>query len=273
MERENEVANADKNIENEILIGDKNVMQNVKSYIKDVKLRKNSVIARGLLMTASPNFFKGMSERDLQLWKDDNIKFLKDNFGGNCIYSILHKDEKTWHIHSLIVPKFYNDKKKTHILSNTRYFDGIDKFRQWQDNYSNSIREHFKSLNRGIRYSKQKHIEIKTYYSLINQKLNTNNLSQVMAKAKDYELQEIKIKAIEKTLQVYKNYNSKNSLEKDSAIAEAKELVKAIDNLKESEYKSKLVLSLLSQEYHVPQYLIDQAIKECEQINDKENER
>jgi len=272
MERNMEVPNADKNIKNEILIGDKNINKNVNEYIKDVKLRKNSVIARELLMTASPDFFKGLMASDLEQWKNDNIKFLKDNFGDNCIYATLHKDEKTWHIHSLIVPKFKN-KKNDWVLSNSRYFDGIDKFRAWQDKYALSMRQHFKCLNRGVKYSKAKHITMKEYYSMLNKKLNENSQEQILAKAKNSELQEIKIKAIERTLQVYKNYNSKNSLEKVKAITEAKELVKSIDNLKESKYIYKKALSILSQKYKVPQYLIDQAIKECENINDKENEK
>ncbi|HEY5563913.1 MAG TPA: plasmid recombination protein [Clostridiaceae bacterium] len=272
MERENEVANANTNIKNEILIGDKNVINNVKNYITDIKLRKNAIIARSLLMSASPDFFKGLSKTDLELWKNDNAKFLKDNFGSNCVYATLHKDEKTWHIHALIVPKFKN-KKNESILSNTRYFDGVEKMREWQTNYSNHMKQRFKCLNRGVKYSKRKHMEVKAWYAAIEKKLNENDHKQMLAKARNSELQEIKIKAIERTLQVYKNYSNKNSLEKDKAITEAKELIKCIDNLKESKYIYKQALNMLSQKYKVPQYLIDQAIKECEHISNKENER
>ena len=155
MEREVEVLNANTKIKNEILIGDKNIYGNVKEYIKDIKLRSNGVIARELLMTASLDFYKGLMQQDLEQWKVDNIKWLKDNYGDNCVYATLHKDEKTWHIHALIVPKFINNKGKT-ILSNTRYFDGIEKFRTWQDNYAESMQKHFKCLNRGVKYSKAK---------------------------------------------------------------------------------------------------------------------
>ena len=273
MEREINVFNADKNIKNEILIGDKNVMENVKEYIKECKLRKNSIVARSLLMTASPDFFKGMSKTDLQHWKDDNVKWIKKNFGSNCTYLVCHNDEKTVHLHALIVPKFYNEKKQTHILSNTRYFDGVEKMRSWQDNYSDSIKERFKCLNRGIKYSKQKHQDLKTWYSLVNQQLNTKNYKQVLAKAEDHELQAIKIKAIEKTLQVYKNYNSKNSIEKDNLIIESKELIKEIEKLKGEKQGYKESLSYLSQQYQVPQYVVNECIKEVEQINEKELEK
>jgi len=269
MERENEVANADRSIDNEILIGDKNVTQNVKNYISDVKLRKNSTIARSLLMTASPDFFRGLSKEELEIWKQENIKFLKDNFGDNCIYATLHKDETTWHIHALIVPKFKN-KKGEYILSNTRYFDGIEKMRAWQDNYSNSMKIHFKCLNRGTKYSKMKNISLKKYYSLLNQSLNEKDIKQLAAKAKNSELLEIKLKAIQKTLEVYKNYNSKNSLDKDNAINESKLLYKDIQKMKEDKELYKDALSLISQQYKIPQYVVSQAIKQCEAINEKE---
>ncbi|MGV8982101.1 MobV family relaxase [Clostridium sp.] len=269
MERENEVANADRNIENEILIGSKNVKQDVKNYITDIKIRKNAVIARGLLMSASPDFFRGLGKEELNRWKTDNIKFLKDNFGDNCIYATLHKDERTWHIHALIVPKFKN-KKGENILSNTRYFDGIEKMRAWQDNYSENMKEHFKCLNRGTRFSKRKHMEVKMWYALIKQNLNEHNLQQLTAKAKNSELLEIKIKAIEKTLQIYKNYNSKNELEKNTAILESKSLVKEITKIKEDKETYKQALSMLSQQYRIPKYVISEAVRICENINEKE---
>ena len=269
MEREMEVLNANKNIENEILIGDKNIYNLVKEYTKDIKLHKNNILARELLCTASPDFFKSLLPGQLEQWKEDNINFLKESFGTNILYSTLHKDEKTWHIHSLIVPRFTN-KKGEYILSNTRYFDGVEKFREWQTNYALSMQKRFKSLNRGVKYSKAKHLTIKQYYSLINKNLDTKDLSQTIAKAKNNELLEIKIRAIEKTLEVYKNYSSKNERIKESVVLQSKELVKEIEKMKEDHEVYKDALSLLSQKYKIPQYIVKDIIKECEQINEKE---
>jgi len=272
MERQQETPNANEKIENEILIGDKNIYAKVYDHIKDVKMRKNGVLARELLMTASPDFFKNMMPGELEKWKTDNIDFLEKTFGDNCVYATLHLDESTPHIHALIVPKIKN-KKGEYILSNKHYFNGIEAYREFQDHYSEKMKEHFKILNRGIRFSKAKHLTIRQYYTLINQKININDKTQLEAKAKNNDLLEIKIKAIEKTLNLYKNSNSKNERKYDKAIIEAKELVKAIDNLKANKQRYKEELSHLSQQYKVPQYLIDNIIKECEQINNKEQER
>lgn len=270
MEREIEVLNADVKIKNEILIGNKEVCETVRKYIKDIKLRKDGVVAKELLITASPDFFKSLSPGQLEMWKEDNMKFIDKYFGSNCVYATLHKDEKSYHIHALVVSRFYNKKRNLYTLSNKRYFGGREKLREWQDNYSLAMQERFKCLNRGVKYSKAKHLTIRQYYTLINQNLNEKDISQVLAKAKNSELLEIKIKAIEKTLQVYKNYNSKNERMKENAILESKGLLKEIEKMKEDKETYKEALSLLSQRYKVPQYVVSEMIRECENINEKE---
>ncbi|MBO0555653.1 recombinase [Clostridium botulinum] len=269
MEREMEVPNANRNICNEILIGNSDVYRSAWNYIQGIKLRKNNIVARELLLTASPNFFKGLSPMDLDKWKNVNINWLEENFGTNCIYATLHKDESTWHIHALIIPKFENKRGK-YILSNTRYFDGIEKLRGWQDNYANNMRTHFKSLNRGIKYSKAKHMEIKHFYSLINKNLNEKDIDQLASKAKNAELLNIKIKAIEKTLELYRQLNSSNLEEKENIKNNFKKLKKEIDQIKEDKELYKEAIEMLSQQYKIPQYAVKNAIKFCQNINQRE---
>ena len=167
------------------------------------------------------------------------------------------------------MPKIKN-KKGEYILSNKHYFNGIEAYRGYQDTYSEAMKEHFKCLNRGVKYSKAKHLTIRQYYSLINKDLDTKDIAQTIAKAKNSELLEIKIKAIQKTLEVYKNYNSKNDLEKQAAILESKKLINDIEKIKDDKESYKKALSLISQSYKVPQYVIDQAIDMCKNINEKE---
>ena len=90
MERETEVPNANTEIKNEILIGNKDIYGVVAEYIKDIKLRKDGVVAKELLMTASPDFFKHLMSQDLEKWKSENVKWLKDNFSTNCVYATVH---------------------------------------------------------------------------------------------------------------------------------------------------------------------------------------
>lgn len=83
---------------NKILIGDENVSKIVDEYLKGVKLRDNSVIARELVLSGGNGFYKRMTKLQQQTWLNNNIKFLEDNFGANCVYAILHMDETTPHL-------------------------------------------------------------------------------------------------------------------------------------------------------------------------------
>lgn len=202
MEREMEVYNADptKKEKNKILIGDKNIYENVKKYIYGIKIRKNANIAVDLVLTAGNGFYNSLPVQEKETWIQENIKFLKENFGDNCIYTTLHMDETTPHLHALIVPKFYNNEKHRYELSSNKYFDGIEKMRAWQDKYSNHMNKRFNNLIRGVRGSKAKHIDIKSYYSLITKKLDLMDDRQVLAYAQHSYLIEKRVKALEFTL-------------------------------------------------------------------------
>ena len=65
----------------------------------------------------------------------------------------------------------------------------------------------------------------------------------------------------------------KRILSKEYMTIEAANGQIAYNYLKESKYIYKEALSMLSQKYKVPQYLIDMAVKEVGNINNKEQER
>lgn len=268
MERLVDTPNADLNIKNEILIGSSNIVKDVQDYIKDVKLRSNSVIARDLLLTASPAFFKNIPDLERRKWVELNLQWLKDNFGDNCVYATLHKDETTWHISALIVPKFYDEKKKTYILSNTRYFDGIAKLSKWQDDYSSGIQKVFKSLNRGIKFSKAKHIEIRHYYAMLNSKLKEEDITQVCAKAKNSELMEMQVKNLRGTLNAYRDYSKKTEIEKESLVKNNEAILNNLENLRKDKEIYKETLKALSEIYKIPQSAVVKVIDYVEsQLN------
>lgn len=217
MEREMDVYNADptKKDKNRILIGDKNITENIKRYIYGIKIRSNANIAMDLVLTAGNGFYNSLPAQEKEEWVQENINFLNEHFGENCLYATLHMDETTPHIHALIVPRFYNEKKKRYELSSNRYFDGIEKMRNWQDKYSNHMSKRFNNLIRGVRGSKAKHIDIKSYYSLITKKLDLIDDRQVLAYAKHSYLLEKRVKALEYTLmEIEKNEDTKDLVEK-----------------------------------------------------------
>ncbi|MFA6867582.1 MAG: MobV family relaxase, partial [Clostridia bacterium] len=207
MERKGQVENADakKSHENRILIGDANVYNNLDQHIKGVWMRKDSCIARDMILSASPSFFKGLSKPDFERWLTLNVEWLQNTYGPNVIYCVLHNDETTSHLHVLLSVDYVNDKGKR-VMSNKHFFDGKKMLSELQTNYATYMQSTFKTLSRGLKGSKDTHISIKQYYNLCAKKLDEKDLESVMAKAKNNELTEIKLNNTKKTLNAYKNY-------------------------------------------------------------------
>lgn len=271
-ERLVDTPNADISVKNEMLVGSSDIVGDVKRYIHGIKVRKNGVLARDLLLTASPSFFNNITELERRKWVDLNLKWLKDNFGDNCVYATLHKDEKTWHISALVVPKFYNEKKGTYALQNYKYFDGIEKLRGWQDNYALSMQEVFKSLNRGVKFSKAKHIEIRHYYAMINAKLSEDDINQVCAKARSSELLGKQVKELQGTLKAYQKYSENTRNEKDMLLKINGALLKSLEEMKKDKAVYTKTIKALSEIYKIPQSAVIKVITHVEtKLSDERN--
>lgn len=179
LEREKEVLNADKerSIENKILIGGSDLYKDFKEYIKPCKLRKNGNLAHEIILTASREYFRNIDDKEKEMWIEANVNFLKNKFGGSCIYAVLHNDETTPHIHALISRKA-KDKKGNTIINNSYFFDGATKLRNWQDEYGNAMSEF--NLSRGIKFSKATHVQLRHFYALVENEINVNKLIDVL---------------------------------------------------------------------------------------------
>ena len=66
------------------------------------KERKNSVLAQEFIISASPEFFDGLSDEKVAIWAEHQLKFMKNEFGDNLQVAVLHLDEKTPHLHFLL---------------------------------------------------------------------------------------------------------------------------------------------------------------------------
>ncbi|KMT22327.1 MobV family relaxase [Clostridium cylindrosporum] len=250
-ERKQYTPNANLNIENEILIGSTNIAEDVERYIEGIKLRKNGVLARDLLLTTSPAFMQEATEELKEEWINRNIEWLIKEFGSNIIYAALHKDETTWHIHCLLVPKFYDSKRGRYTLSNRNYFNGKLALSEWQDKYSKTMEEF--GLNRGLKWSKAKHTDIKTFYNLVNKEFKENEIDSLCAKAKNGELLSIKVKSLQKTLNIYKNYNQKSEEEKQEIKKQNINLFNQVKDIKKDKEIFKECIKTMSDLYKIPQ--------------------
>jgi hypothetical protein len=152
---------------NQILKGHEDIENLVGYYIKEVKIKKNQIIARDGLITASKEFFNDLSQEQMDLWVKENLKFLELHFNNNLLFACLHLDETTPHIHYILSFKNYDTKAKCYKLQHNHYFDGRDMLIEWQDTYYQYISKTFPKLQRGAKYTKASFLELKRLHGIL----------------------------------------------------------------------------------------------------------
>ena len=87
------------------------------------------------------------------------------------------------------------------------------------------------------------------------------DLDNLLAKAKNSELLKIKIKSIENTLKVYKDYSNKTDKEKELLLKSNLELKHDIKAIESDTEVYKEALNILSQQYQLPQNAIKSVLR------------
>jgi len=127
----------------------------------DGKIRSNAVLCVEHLLTASPEFFKDKTSKQIEIWSKKNIAWLQKKYGKeNVCHAVLHLDETTPHIVAYIVPEVSGK------LNARALFGGRDKLINLQTDYAEAMKN-FK-LERGVEGSKARHRTVKHFYSDIN---------------------------------------------------------------------------------------------------------
>lgn len=126
------------------------------------RVRSDSVRAMEVILTGSPEgYVRDKEGRAVDYsrskWAQDNLHFLQRQFGKENVVSFtLHQDEKTPHIHAVVVPI---TEKKT--LSADQLFNP-QSLRQLQTAYAEAMREH--GMSRGVEHSKAQHQPMRRLY-------------------------------------------------------------------------------------------------------------
>lgn len=153
--------------------------------------KNNTVKMLEFVLTASPEFFKTASPGQIKQWEKKQVEWAKKEFGENLKFMVLHKDEKTPHIHLCILPavkkvhKYKNQKgeffKEKHTLSpndfNPKYLAEL------QTRYAEANKGF--GLNRGLKRSKANHKTLKDYYANIDRAMGkdyTNGVKREVQK-------------------------------------------------------------------------------------------
>ena len=151
-----------------------------KKTFKQMLDKSNNVVADELLFTATNEFFKNMTRDDIKEWANTCMEFVYNDLGytkEQVLHSVVHLDEKTPHIHCVVVPLVKKFDKRTNTerftISKKQYIKDKIHLSELQDKYHKRLTDKGYDLERGIKGSDRKHIKIKDYKK-INRKLEEN---------------------------------------------------------------------------------------------------
>ena len=166
----------------------------------------NSVVADELLFTSDNDFFKGMSKKDIKKWADTCMQFVYEDLGytkEQVLHATVHMDEKTPHLHCVVVPLIKKFDKRTNTLKYTiskkHYMKSGAYISELQDKYWQRMNDKGFKLERGIKNSDNEHISIKEFKK-ITRKLDNRMEKQNYLMTRDYEILEEKLKTSKPTI-------------------------------------------------------------------------
>ena len=109
------------------------------------RTRKDSVRVVEALITATPEFFKGMKKNEIRAYFQTALKFIKKYQDSKTILSaVVHMDEKTPHMHLAFVPITQDGRLcAKEILGNKK------KLTWWQDEFWKHMVDKYPDLERG----------------------------------------------------------------------------------------------------------------------------
>lgn len=138
----------------------------------------NSVIADELLFTSDKDFFKSMTRDEIIKWAECCMDFVYEDIGYDkwqILNATIHMDEKTPHLHCVVVPLIKKFDKRSNqekwTISKKQYMKDKNYLSTLQDKYHKRMTDNGYDLDRGIKNSDNEHIDIKQYKK-ITRKLN-----------------------------------------------------------------------------------------------------
>ena len=177
--------------------------------------RSRNCVADELLFTASPKFFDNMSEEDIMKWADTCMEFVYNDLGytkEQILHATIHLDEKSPHIHCVVVPLVKKLDKRTNTerwtISKKQYIRDKIHLSQLQDKYHERLVDAGFDLERGIKGNNREHLKTKelkktTHYyenktQIINKNLDKaiNDLNEKMKTTKNtiFDKEYVKVK-------------------------------------------------------------------------------
>jgi prefoldin subunit 5 len=130
-------------------------------YTGTKKIRKDAVKICSFLVTSDKEFFERLDPQEEKRYFQESLIFLQERYGKeNILYAMVHKDEKTPHMHVGMVPITPDGK-----LAAKEFFGKRSELQQLQDQFHEHIVKSSFSLERGIS-SDKKHVEPKRFKAM-----------------------------------------------------------------------------------------------------------
>ena len=109
------------------------------------RVRKDSVTAVEVLITASPEFFEEKKPREVKEFFDHALEFMKSRQdAATYISAVVHVDEKTPHMHLCFVPLTPDNRLSAKTIIGNR-----KKLTQWQDEFHAHMVKKYPDFERG----------------------------------------------------------------------------------------------------------------------------
>ena len=144
-----------------------------KRTFKQMVDKSKSVVADELVFTATHTFFNDMSKDEIKNWADRCMEFVHFGLGyedNQILHATLHMDEKTPHIHCVVVPLVKKLDKRTnterYTISKKQFIHDKEHLSELQDEYCDYLNMCGFALERGIKHSDKEHINMKEFKKL-----------------------------------------------------------------------------------------------------------
>ena len=240
-----------------------------------------SCVADEMIFTSGPEFFKDMSKEEILRWANGCMEFIYKDLGytkEQVIQSVLHLDEKTPHIHCVVVPlvKKFDKRvnKERYSISKRDYIKDQNYLSILQDKYCFRLNNLGFNLERGEKGTKIKNLSLGQLKGITRQYERLANKSK-----KNIESEHLKIINMLKF--------SKKKAFSDSIILNGESyhiLLKYLD-LYTKEIQNQVIYQNflndlddyifnykeLEKEYNYSQKVIDNLEEECEKLDQNNN--
>lgn len=215
--------------------------------------KSKSVVADEMIFTTTPGFFDDKSKEDINKWANKCMEFVYEDLGytkEQVLHATVHMDEKTPHIHCVVIPLVKKLDKRTnterYTISKKQYIRDKNHLSELQDKYCDRLNKAGFELERGIKNSDTEHIAIKEFKKVTR---SLDNQLEVRNQKLDNAINELE-----------ENMKSNKSVMFDKDLVKIKKetfdsMNKVIDESKKlNELKPKMKKVIENMEYYTSNY-------------------